>query len=183
MPSIDDVIKNYRTLSDFCDTFWLKVQAQYPGELLCQKGCHTCCELESVCALEAHIIRKYIDINHGGALNDAARKKACPLLAGGLCSIYQRRPIICRTHGLPIKSATLTNDNIDCCPMNFPHTDLQDIDPNYTLDLDMITDNLMRLNMAFCILLGDNQLAAGRFTLHDILEDNIPDPLKKQPAS
>lgn len=40
---------------------------------------------------------------------------ACALLVDGSCSVYDERPIICRSHGLPIRVDGAT----DVCPLNF----------------------------------------------------------------
>lgn len=184
MPTIQHVLDNYQELCRFCNSTWSKVQKHYPKELQCRKGCCDCCELESVSALEASIIWDYLN-RQSFTLEEPssiADKDQCPLLSNGLCAIYPVRPLICRSHGLPIRSINLTDNAIDCCPLNFPEGALQNIDPAFMLDVDMITDNLMRLNMAFCMLLGDNALSSERFSLKDIAVNKIPELLKAPQA-
>ena len=62
----------------------------------------------------------------------------CPLLENDRCTIYTARPIICRSHGLPIQYIDESGNNQqDVCPLNFagqvplhtlPNSDLLDID-------------------------------------------------------
>jgi hypothetical protein len=103
----------------------------------------------------------------------------CPFLADNSCTIYPVRPITCRTHGLPIRSASLTGGSIDCCPLNFTERDLSIIEKKYVLDIDMITDNLMRLNLAFCLISGNTDRAAYRVPLCGIA-DTTPETAQKK---
>ncbi len=186
MPTIQDVLANYQELCRFCDGFWDKVLARHPQDLQCKKGCCYCCGLESVSAIEAYSIRGYLNKESTlpeGAPSASSTSEMCSFLSNGLCLIYQVRPLICRTHGLPISSASLTGNTIDCCPLNFNHMKLQNIEPDCVLDVDMITDNLIQLNMAFCMLLGDSELASERFSLQNIRENNLPDLLKAEKAA
>jgi hypothetical protein len=181
MATIQDVLDTYQELCRFCDSTWMNVQERYPNDLQCGKGCCGCCELESISALETYIIRGFLD-RQSIRLEEpasASTKDQCPLLSSGLCTIYPARPLICRTHGLPIRSTSLTEGAIDCCPLNFPDEELQNIDRNIVLDVDVVTDNLMRLNMAFCMLLGEKNLSSERFFLRDILAGTIPELLKQ----
>ncbi|MBM3215185.1 hypothetical protein FJZ36_09760 [Candidatus Poribacteria bacterium] len=43
---------------------------------------------------------------------DDRRVSACAFLIGGVCSVYEHRPIICRTWGVPLS----TGDSVSCCP-------------------------------------------------------------------
>src|SRR5262249_7706117 len=64
------------------------------------------------------------------AARAARSTEACPALEGdGRCAIYPFRPVICRTHGLPIRFPGSTArarslPQIDACPKNFGGRDL-----------------------------------------------------------
>ena len=173
MPTPADVITNYQTLCRFCDGLWLKVQARHAQQLSCRQGCADCCRLETVCALEAHLIASRLAAADG-SLPEPDPDGGCVFLANQACQIYPVRPIICRTHGLPLRSAALTANHTDCCPLNFTSLDPAELAPELVLDLDRITDNLMRLNLAFCLLLGQPDLAEQRFALADIRSGRLP---------
>ncbi len=50
-------------------------------------------------------------------------RRACALLVDDRCSVYDERPIICRSHGLPVR-ATLDDGSVhtSVCPLNFVDT-------------------------------------------------------------
>ena len=52
-------------------------------------------------------------------LAGAAVGEACPLLENNLCPLYAARPIICRTHGLPLLIEDAAGTRVDRCPLNF----------------------------------------------------------------
>lgn len=92
--------------------FYARVEAQMASveaalaksglHLRCQKGCSGCCrDGLTMSAAEAAVIHKlYPDIGHA----QPHEPGACPFLdAHGACRIYEARPYICRTHGLPMR--------------------------------------------------------------------------------
>jgi len=101
----------------------------------------------------------------------------CCLLKEGRCLVYESRPLICRSHGLPLVSNDLTEGEVDCCPLNIPAlTGLTELETNLVLNLDWLTESLMRLNLAFFTALGKPELAASRFTLASLLRGNCLPP-------
>lgn len=72
-------------------------------ELNCHAGCCRCCRDElSMTQAEAAVIRKYFPKI---GQEKAHAVGACAFLdENGLCRIYEARPYICRTHGLPMRS-------------------------------------------------------------------------------
>jgi Fe-S-cluster containining protein len=112
-------------------------------------------------------------------INKIKKTKAtfCPFLLNGSCSVYAARPIICRTHGLPILYKGKLKSEISVCRKNFKKSPVAEIDNNYLFDTEMITANLMRLNLALSLELGDAALADTRFYLRDICKGTIPDTL------
>jgi hypothetical protein len=55
------------------------------------------------------------------------------------------------------------------CPFNFVDIDLDSVDPAFVLGIDTVSNNLARLNAAFC-LLGDGTVkkAGERILLRDL---------------
>ena len=108
----------------------------------------------------------------------------CPFLRARECLVYSMRPLICRTHGLAITGKQLTDGRVDCCPLNFTQESLALLDRELILDVDMITANLMRLNLAFCLLLGDQDLAGKRLGLGEIIGASLtPEDMEENKAS
>ena len=127
--------------------------------------------------LEAHIIEMYLQsLTPSQASARLSPKpeqseKSCVFLVNNECAIYPVRPIICRTHGLPIMYPD--RQNIDACPLNFTDIEFESIDPQYVFNSESITENLIRLNLAFSILTGQIEDAGKRIPLTWLLSDRF----------
>jgi len=156
MDQLQGILENYRKLCAYCDGIWERVRAAYPNEIACRKGCSTCCELQSVNQLEAHVIRTYMYVQGIGpdkGLDDRKEGHICPFLRHHACVLYDARPIICRTHGLILRSNDFSQAHqAGSCPDNFPSYHPRDIPQEFTADIDNITKNLANLNIAFCMV-------------------------------
>lgn len=128
--------------------------------------------------LEAHIIVVYLQSltssQMSTILSDKPEQseKPCVFLVNDECAIYPVRPIICRTHGLPIKYPD--RQEIDACPLNFTGIEFESIDPQYVFDTESITDNLIRLNLAFSMLTRQIDDAGKRIPLTRLLTEYYP---------
>jgi hypothetical protein len=89
----------------------------------CQKGCSSCCVDDiTVFQVEAdHIKQAYSKLLTEESPHD---KDACAFLdAEGACRIYDHRPYVCRSQGLPLRWLDETPDGRevemrDICPLN-----------------------------------------------------------------
>lgn len=120
--------------------------ARHAGRLRCTRGCSSCCLDElSVRPVEAERIRR----RQASLLRDARphAQGACAFLDGfGACRIYEDRPAVCRSQGLPLR--LLFEDECgeivehrDICPLN-----LEGVPP------------LARLDEEDCWLIGPYEL-------------------------
>lgn len=141
------------------DAFFANVSARHGGRMACRAGCSDCCRRRfSVTSIEADAIRAALAAlpeDERAAL--AARALTgdpgvCPALDGeGRCAIYAARPLICRTHGLPIRFAPASARAlpvIDACPKNFVGEDLHAIETTSILDQTTVSTVLAALDMA-----------------------------------
>jgi len=95
---------------------------RHAGRLQCKRGCHACCVDElTVFEVEAERIRA----EFATLLRDEAPHPggACAFLDGeGGCRIYDARPYVCRTQGLPLRwlgeHEGHTVEYRDICPLN-----------------------------------------------------------------
>ncbi len=71
----------------------------------------------------------------------------CPLLEEGACMMYASRLIICRTHGLPMRTEYRGNRFVGSCQKNF--RTLDPIPDDAVIDLDRLNNNLSVINQFF----------------------------------
>lgn len=125
--------------------FFSAAQTRESASITCHAGCSDCCRRFTVTGLEASVIREGL-----ASLPDARRDEleararddttdVCPALdADGRCAIYAYRPVICRTHGLPIRfteqRAGRSLPMLDACPKNFVGRDLAEVSPASVMD-------------------------------------------------
>lgn len=182
MDKIETIVQQYKKLSDWCSAFWNAVYDKCSGDIACSAGCGICCELQSVNLLEAFIIFRALQTGKI-RLNDKYNEK-CVFLIDDKCEIYNVRPLICRTHGLAIKSREFTTAYSITCPYNFNETDLTK-NPGIILDMDMVTENSVKLNLAFCITNGLDNFGDKRILMRDIVSgtfaSQIANVFKRQP--
>lgn len=102
----------------------IKITEEINKDILnCKKGCSGCCIDEiSVFLIEADNIKMHINqINRVELLNE--ENKCVFLDVENKCAIYEQRPYVCRTQGLPLKWIEEDeNENYleyrDICPIN-----------------------------------------------------------------
>jgi hypothetical protein len=163
-----EVLARYRELGAYCDALAARVRDRFAATWQCRAGCSGCCRLSTVCGLEA-VVLLLAGIGSGSPGSVGGDGGMCRLLRDDRCLLYENRPLICRTHGLPLVSDSLTEGEVDCCPLNLPAlTGVVELEADLVLDLDLLTENLMRLNLAFFLLLGRSELAETRFSLADL---------------
>jgi hypothetical protein len=105
------------------DTRAARLHARHAARLNCRRGCSSCCvDNLTVFAVEARRIQD----RHAALLNNAPPHDAdaCAFLdEAGACRIYDARPYVCRTQGLPLRWLDETDDDAlvelrDICPLN-----------------------------------------------------------------
>jgi Fe-S-cluster containining protein len=173
MSNFQKIIDRYKKLCNYCDGFWKQTKDKFQAELKCSSGCSTCCELQSVNFLEAYVIAEYGAGNSSTPIKPPLPGNACPFLTDDRCRIYPARPLICRTHGLLLRSKEFTDRITVSCPFNFTTLDHAAINDADALDVDTITTGLAKLNAAFCLLLGDVKKAKERIMLSDLASGKI----------
>jgi uncharacterized protein len=157
------------------DAFFGRAAARFPGAdgITCHVGCADCCRRRfSVTAVEAEVMAEGL-----AALPAAAREAlatrarsgdpgTCPALEDdGRCAVYAFRPVICRTHGLPIRFAAEPGVGrvggapqtpagprqlpmVDACPRNFGDRDLAALPGDAVLDQTTLSTVLGAIDAA-----------------------------------
>lgn len=116
----DDLLQQYRALVAKVDDFWERAVTTQPAGFRCASGCDDCCHQRlTVFPVEAAAIQAYLEtVDPALRLHlaqTADQTDRCAFLLAGRCAIYEKRPIICRTHGLPLR----VDGELDHCPLNF----------------------------------------------------------------
>jgi Fe-S-cluster containining protein len=149
-------------------------------------GCAGCCHHHlSVFAVEAEKARAAIETLPApirARVEEQAREAikreaqgeqvACPLLVDDRCSIYESRPLICRTQGLPLlMEAEDGGLEVDFCPLNFTAAwAVDDLDEDHLAPLDALNMRLALLNLEHCRETGLDDGASGeRMKMADVI--------------
>ncbi len=117
------------TLQENASGFFDKIHEKHKSQMECKKGCSKCCQTDiSVFGIEADRIREWFTAL---PLEEQERLKVlwqtphqesyCTFLYQDQCTVYEARPLICRTQGLPLFVAS--ENVLDYCPLNFKDGD------------------------------------------------------------
>jgi Fe-S-cluster containining protein len=142
--SLHLILKNYTALLKRVDGHIRHIEKKYAADIVCKKGCDTCCKFLTLFPVEAFAISAaFIKLpkKTQAAVLEILKTKddVCPLLIDRSCVLYPARPIICRTHGYPIYMERDGKSFVDFCPENFkgmtsfPKDALISIEPLNTL--------------------------------------------------
>lgn len=119
------------TLRRRVDAHFEAATERSPGQFACRAGCFDCCRAGlSAFAIEADRITEALwtlsDADRATVADQArqADREHCALLIDGRCSVYQQRPILCRSHGLAVRvpaevRADPGQPEFDHCPLNY----------------------------------------------------------------
>jgi len=158
----DNAFDRYLELVGKVDSFSNSVMRSMSGDIACRPGCDECC-MKSFTVFRVEAANLYAGFL---LLEPAARRvilqrcgssdphlTSCVLLDSGRCMLYAHRPIICRTHGLPLKSERLYingSPRTALCHKNFTEPgSLSRLPKELVLDLDTLNTMLSAVNMLF----------------------------------
>lgn len=127
-----DAVDWVERLHAVVDELVAPVVAAHGARLRCRSGCNDCCtDGLSVFAVEAAVITRH----HGALLAGgvAGAEGGCAFLdEEGACRIYEHRPYVCRTQGLPLRWLDRDEDDEpvevrDVCPLNAEGPPLEEL--------------------------------------------------------
>jgi Fe-S-cluster containining protein len=118
--SFQKYFDKYQKIRGEVDASCKKLHAAHSKYTKCAKGCSDCCMNFSVLPVEFHAILDSIK-NKEIQTSDPDKPDGCLFLIHNVCGIYHERPVICRSHGLPILHMNNSGDNweLSVCPLNF----------------------------------------------------------------
>lgn len=105
-------------LHDEVDRGAKKLHVLHAARLHCQRGCSSCCVDDiTVFEVEAARIRDHHALLLAEGIPHA--EGACAFLdPDGACRVYEERPYVCRTQGLPLRWVEDDVEFRDICPLN-----------------------------------------------------------------
>jgi Fe-S-cluster containining protein len=124
----DDLAATLVQLRSRVDAHFAAAVARTPAAFACAEGCSACCEARfSVFPVEAAPIQAALArlavadpalrARVRDQADDPAHQHHCALLVDRRCAVYAERPLICRSHGLPVVAPD--TGAISHCPLNF----------------------------------------------------------------
>jgi len=176
----EEILHNYQRLLNKVDEFNSRIIQRYRKNISCGYGCSDCCQQNlNLLPLEYSFLQKGFALLPE-PMKKIVRKRAaqglgdhtpCLLLYHGACVLYERRPIICRTHGLPLFIMEGDKERRDCCPKNFTSYRLEVVPQTDFLHLERLNTILITINRVFASLTG---IEPGiRLALNNLLDSNI----------
>lgn len=174
---MNDLLANYRLLVARVDELCRRITENWEKELACRPGCDSCCRHLRLFPVEAAAIGAALDALPP-EMRDRVRARAagcgesdpCPLLRDGLCELYAARPLICRTHGLPLLLEGEDGPQIDFCPQNFHG--VEELPAAAVIDLEKVNTALTAINRLFVQQQGGDDAARLRL-IAEVLRDRV----------
>ncbi|PLX92779.1 MAG: YkgJ family cysteine cluster protein [Desulfuromonas sp.] len=147
-------LQNYRLLVERVDRFWAGVMENYADHFACRKNCDACCTHFGVSSVEAVALALAVSSRapeEAQVIRQRAQRAErggpCPLLHEKSCLLYDARPIICRSQGLPLLVSEDDIQRIDHCPLNF--TGVTSLPGAVVLDLETLNQALAAISQYF----------------------------------
>lgn len=167
------LLANYRRLIERIDTLCMGIIEAFAATVNCRPGCSACCRHLSLFPVEAAALAAGLHRlrNAGVDITSASRtQERCPLLREDRCLAYGDRPIICRTHGLPILTRENDEPRIDYCPENFQG--ITSLPGSGVIDLEAVNKLLVAINAQFVQESpGSSFSGRQRFSIADIIDE------------
>jgi Fe-S-cluster containining protein len=151
---MNGVLDNYRQLVARVDALCHGIEGALQEHITCSEGCSSCCTAITIFPVEAAAISAALDAlpdEEAAAIRshvaEHGQDERCPLLSHHRCLLYDVRPIICRTHGLPILYVEDDEKRVDCCPLNLEQC--ESLPGSLVIDLDRLNALLVAINALY----------------------------------
>ncbi|MGD8946683.1 MAG: YkgJ family cysteine cluster protein [Desulfobacterales bacterium] len=169
-------LTDYQKLIDEVDRRCDRIVSRHRDQIACTKGCAgNCCRVHlSVYPVEAVslslALQKLVPEMRHRIQSKAQHTNSfgpCPLLEEGACLMYDARAIICRTHGVPVRTEYKGHRMIGFCTKNFKHpAPIPDTD---VIDLALLNRSLAKVNSKFVSEVALPLMPDKRFTIAEAL--------------
>jgi len=181
-----DLIEEYRSLRSRIDEEIRKLEGLHGPDITCHQGCAACCVNLTVFPVEFFAILEDLKKTHV-LKKDFLFDESAPcgfLNEEVLCRIYPFRPIICRTHGLPILFLNDSQEEpaweVSFCELNFRNRTGVEFTEDTLLDIEIINAELKDINDQFISSLSGNEYhSRQRIQLKELCKK--PNSVKEDP--
>lgn len=143
--------KKYKILLEEIHRHTESLEDIHRNHMKCKNGCDLCCIDFSIFPIEYHIILNEIQKGNENIEPEVkTESNVCAFLKNHSCTIYNHRPIMCRTHGLPLIYANDDGEfELSACELNFTEFDFEDFTMENTMPQDKYNSKLFLLNKEF----------------------------------
>jgi hypothetical protein len=140
------------------DAFFAKVLGRHRADMACAPGCDACCHVRpTVTLVEADAVRAHLATLPADERARIAARAAEPpdddrcaaLDDDGRCAVYAARPLVCRSHGVPVRLRDARSlPLVSSCEKNFVARGPAAADPDCILDQETLSTVLAAVDAA-----------------------------------
>jgi Fe-S-cluster containining protein len=149
-------MSRYPELAAKVDAFFARVMARHGQDMACNSGCSHCCHARlSITGVEADAIVELVeamspDERAALAANVAAAPadRCAALSPAGRCLVYAARPIVCRSHGAPVRLRENSLPVVSACRDNFTARGPAAADPDCIIDQETLSAMTLAVDQA-----------------------------------
>lgn len=132
------------------DGFFARVKDRHGADMQCDSGCSDCCHVRlTITGVEAAALEALVaawPADRRRALADTGPVDRCAALdPAGRCKVYDARPLVCRSHGVPVRIKRRGLPVVEACDRNFRAVTA---DPDCVLDQATLSATLFALDRA-----------------------------------
>lgn len=148
MMSVEEIYPKYEEIVSMADKVVERLEKLHNQHMECRLGCSFCCMDYSIFPVEFYAILSKVKETEI-RFNPSVSPDECVFLVNNSCMIYASRPVICRTHGLPL---LYTNEEgeweMSACELNFTSFE-DDFHTKNTFPQDRFNSDLFMINKEF----------------------------------
>lgn len=167
--SFDELLKFYNEVDNLTSV----LNEKHKNRLKCKAGCFSCC-VDDITVFE--IEAEHIKQNFKSLLNNEMPypKGYCAFLNDkGECRIYEHRPYVCRTQGLPLRWIEEINEEElyemrDICPLNEEGEPIVNLKAEDCWTIGPFEEKLVMIQKNF----SDKPMGQNRVRLRDLFKNN-----------
>lgn len=143
-----NAFEHYETVRNQVDKRVSVLSKKHNKHMQCAKGCDSCCTNFRLLPLEFEYIKSKLQALE--SFPDTGRNQ-CAFLVEHRCTIYEFRPIICRTHGLPILNMNEEGEQweLSFCELNFKDAPDEYFNFDNSYEQDTFNSKLYLANQMF----------------------------------